>query len=290
MSSLNIIRPPKVKVDGKGKSFWSQIGMIIIGTTISLVFTIVAAQLLESHQRAKDRRLSALMVMASIENFANDQLDGIERLEQADSVCTWLLSVPVDELELLPESELSMLMRTASFNFQIVYDRAAESIFSSTLETWKNMGSFQFINNVEYCFDYMRVMADEWNKWIDEDGTQEDMILKNPDQYPGKYRCTKVLRNPAMRESMGLKHNKICYMKFNANHLLYMNKKNMAVIGISDEELHNFIEESRREIVIDAPAPMVADYYTPLLSPDSITTVSTYKAHLDSIKAAMNIR
>lgn len=35
---------------------------------------------------------------------------------------------------------------------------------------------------------------------------------------------------------------------------------------------------------------MAADYYTPLLSPDSITTVSTYKAHLDSIKAAMNIR
>ena len=98
MASLKIIRPPKIKVDGKGKSFWSQIGMIIIGTTISLVFTIVAAQLLESHQRAKDRRLSALMVMASIENFANDQLDGIERLEQADSVCTWLLSMPVDEL------------------------------------------------------------------------------------------------------------------------------------------------------------------------------------------------
>lgn len=100
MSSINIIRPPKVRIDGNGKNFWSQIGMIIIGATISLVLTVVSAQLLERHQRAKDRRLSALMVMASIENFANDQLDGIERLEQADSVCTWLLSMPVDELEL----------------------------------------------------------------------------------------------------------------------------------------------------------------------------------------------
>ena len=67
-------------------------------------------------------------------------------------------------------------------------------------------------------------------------------------------------------------------------------RKYESIIGISEEELHNFIEESRREIVIDAPAPMAADYYTPLLSPDSITTVSTYKAHLDSIKAAMNIQ
>ena len=112
MASLNIIRPPKVKIDGKGKGFWSQIGMIIIGTTISLVFTIVAAQLLESHQRAKDRRLSALMVMASIERFANDQLDGLKKLETSDSICAWLLSVPPEELELLPEIELGRLMNS----------------------------------------------------------------------------------------------------------------------------------------------------------------------------------
>ena len=290
MASINIIRPPKIKVDGKGKSFWSQIGMIIIGTTISLVFTIVAAQLLESHQRAKDRRLSALMVMASIERFANDQLDGLKKLETSDSICTWLLGVPPEELELLSEIELGRLMNRALYNYQIVYDRAAENIFSSTLETWKNMGNFQFINNVEICFDFMRNIAEEWNQWSDEDEALENTIRGHPDQYPGKYKCSKVLRNPTMRESMRLKHNKICYMKFNANHLLYMNKKNMAVIGISEEELHNFIEESRREIVIDAPAPMAADYYTPLLSPDSIITISTYKAHLDSIKVAMNIR
>jgi hypothetical protein len=290
MASLNIIRPPKIKVDGKGKNFWSQIGMIIIGTTISLVLTIVAAQLLERHQRAKDRRLSALMVMANIENFANNRLDGLKKLEKSDSICTWLLSVPVDELELLPENELGSLMNRALFNYEIVYDRAAESIFSSTLETWKNMGNFQFINNVEVCFDYMRSITEEWNRWAEEDEALENMIRKNPDQYPGKYKCSKVLRNPAMRESMELKHNKICYMRYNATYLLYMNKKNMEVIGISQEELYKFIEESRREIVIDAAKPIADDYYTPYLSPDSITTVSTYKAHLDSIKAAMNIR
>ena len=290
MSSINIIRPPKVRIDGNGKKFWSQIGMIIIGTTISLVLTIVAAQLLERHQRAKDRRLSALMVMASIEKFANDQLDSLKKMEKADSICTWLLSVPPEELELLPETELGALMNRALYSFQIIYDRAAENIFSSTLETWKNMGNFQFINNVDVCFDYMRSIAEEWNRWSDEDEALENTIRGNPDQYPGKYKCSKVLRNPTMRESMELKHNKICYMRYNANHLLYMNKKNMEVIGISKEELDKFIEESHREIVIDEAKPNADDYYTRYLSPDSITTVSTYKAHLDSIKVAMNIR
>jgi len=69
-----------------------------------------------------------------------------------------------------------------------------------------------------------------------------------------------------------------------------MNKKNMEVIGISKEELDKFIEESQREIVIDAEKPNADDYYTRYLDPDSITTVSVFKAHLDSIKASMNIK
>lgn len=286
MASINIIRPPKIKVDGKGKSFWSQIGMIIIGTTISLVLTIVAAQLLERHQRAKDRKLSALMVMASIDKFANDQLESLAKMERADSVCTWLLSVPEDELEMLSELELGTLMNRALYGYQIIYDRAAENVFSSTLETWKNMGNFQFINNVEKCFDYMRSIADEWNRWSDEEEALENTIRGNPDIYPGKYKCSKLLRNPTMREAMELKHNKICYMRYNANYLLYMNKKNMEVIGISREELDKFIEESQREIVIEDAKPNADDFYTSYLEPDSITTVAFFKNRLDSIKAA----
>ncbi len=286
MASINIIRPPKVKVDGKGKSFWSQIGMIIIGTTISLVLTIVAAQLLERHQRAKDRKLSALMVMASIDKFANDQLESLAKMERADSVCTWLLSVPEDELEMLSELELGTLMNRALYGYQIIYDRAAENVFSSTLETWKNMGNFQFINNVEKCFDYMRSIAEEWNRWSDEEEALENTIRGNPDTYPGKYKCSKLLRNPTMREAMELKHNKICYMRYNANYLLYMNKKNMEVIGISWEELDKFIEESHREIVIDDAKPKADDFYTSYLEPDSITTVAFFRNRLDSIKAA----
>ena len=49
MVKINILSPPRVNI----KSFWKQIGMIIIGTTISLAFTLIAAQLTENHQRDK---------------------------------------------------------------------------------------------------------------------------------------------------------------------------------------------------------------------------------------------
>ena len=55
--------------------------MIIIGTTISLVLTIGASMALELRERANDRRLSALMVMGTIEDFANG-IDEIVKQQQ----------------------------------------------------------------------------------------------------------------------------------------------------------------------------------------------------------------
>ena len=53
MVNLKIVRPPRDNVNTEKGSFWKQIGMIIIGTTISLAFTLIAAQLTENHQRDK---------------------------------------------------------------------------------------------------------------------------------------------------------------------------------------------------------------------------------------------
>lgn len=94
----------------KHTGFWKQIGMIIIGTTISLVLTIGASVMLERKERASDRRLSALMVMGTIEDFANGIEQIVEKQQRCDSLCAWLLSVPVDELELMPKETLENLM------------------------------------------------------------------------------------------------------------------------------------------------------------------------------------
>lgn len=53
MPGFKLIRPPRININPKNKGFWKQIGMIIIGTTISLIFTVVATKLLEHFQRPK---------------------------------------------------------------------------------------------------------------------------------------------------------------------------------------------------------------------------------------------
>ena len=70
MEPSNIINPPDVDMTPKRGGFWKQLGMLILGTTVSLVLTFGTAQLIEKHQRSQDRRLTALMVMSNIESFA----------------------------------------------------------------------------------------------------------------------------------------------------------------------------------------------------------------------------
>ena len=51
------IRTPRVNVPGN-LSFWKQVFMMILGTTISLSLTLGVAALMESKQRQKDRKTS----------------------------------------------------------------------------------------------------------------------------------------------------------------------------------------------------------------------------------------
>ena len=147
-------KPTRINLSGKG-GFWKQIGMIIIGTTISLIFTIFAARMTDDIQRKKDRKLSALMVMSNIEAFARI-VDSYEKyLASTDSITTWLLSQPIEDLERLPENELNALIdRANTFPF-LTYDKSAENIFSNNIETWKNMGNVEFIYLVGQCFSTM---------------------------------------------------------------------------------------------------------------------------------------
>ena len=280
---MEIKLPPSIKLN-KQTGFWKQIGMIIIGTTISLVLTIGTSVMLERKERASDRRLSALMVMGTIEDFANGIEQIVEKQRRCDSLCAWLLSVPVDELELMPRETLENLMFDAVANNFVSFDKAAENIFSNNLETWKNLGNFQFINNVGDCFTRMHNIEDYWNDRVKEEEKTIDDISGHPELYPGKYTCTKWLRNTNVRQAMAMKHNWLCWLHFQAEYMRFTNKQNMSVIGISEKELRVFMEEYHKEIVIEERPPVIDEFYTPMLKPDDLYTLDAYKKQLDSLK------
>lgn len=284
MVKLNI-EPPRVNVNTKGGRFWKQIGMIVIGTTISLAFTLIAAQLTENHQRAKDRRLSAMMVMSNIEAFARLTDDYSAYLAPADSVATWLLSKPIEELELMPEEELNSLIDQAtSFPF-MSHDKSAENIFSNNIETWKNMGNVAFISIAGQCFSTMNSVEEYWNKRVTDLNETVLDIKDHQDKYEGSTVPIKILRLEKVRRSLKGIHYWRAWLSHVAATIRYNNQKNMESIGIEEQKVMDYTNELSLALEDSKNAePDFSDFYYGPLNPDSMTTLHNLDIHLVELK------
>ena len=282
MPTLNIIKPPKISVDAK-KSFWKQIVMIVVGTTISLVLTISAATLMEKHQRVKDRKLSAMMVLSNIEKFARVMDEYAETLGHVDSVAAWLLSKPVEELELLPNEVLEAKVEQAVTFFFLSYDKSAESIFSNNIETWKNMGNVQFIDQVGQCFSVMHSIEEYWNKWTTNVNEATTDIADHPSNYEGDTWAVKCLRCEKTRHYIQNIHTMKGWFSYTAATMRYHNRRNMKAIGIEEQEVMDYTNAREMNEEIDEAAPNPQIYYTAPLDPASLTSMNDLNVMLDSI-------
>lgn len=256
----------------KRHNFLSQMWTIILGTTISLIVTIVAAQILERNHRAKDRRLSAMMVMSNIESYAQILEAAYSYMEHADTVSAWLLNLPLDKVDSFDQDSLLSLMDEVMYIPIFVYDKTTEGIFSDDIETWKNMGNFQFIDNVGKCFSNMHTIEEEWTAFSEEMDEVRDAVLYHPEQYTGSSWGSKYLNDPVFRQILRNFHNRRCWLQNKIEKIRYHNYVNMVTIGITEQELLEFIEMREKEIEVDREKP--GDIiYTPNINPDSITTI-----------------
>ncbi len=282
MTKINILRPPKVNVDSR-RGFWKQIVMIIVGTTISLAFTITAARVTEEIQRNKDRRLSAMMVMSNIESFARTLEARAERMAQADSLATWLLSKPLDELERMPEAELDNLVSRVLNVSLLARDKSAENIFSNSIETWKNVGNVPFIDNVGAYFSAMEGIEDDYNNWVKEIVNTSRDIKYHPADNKGINMPMKQMGSDKLRRLVKATHNRRCWLNYAAASLRYYNKRNMLSIGIGEQEVMAFTDRREVEVELTDEAPDAYDYYTAPIAADSLTSLAHLNARLDSI-------
>ena len=209
MDNSNIVSPPEVNMKGIRGGFWKQLGMLVLGTTVSLVLTFGTAQVIEKKQRANDRRLTALMVMSNIESFAQQLDTAWIQAAGADTAVAWLLNIPEDSLDEMTLSELLPIISKAKSIGFINYDKTTESIFSNNIDTWKNMGNFQFIDIVGTCFSTMRLCEEKWNGHQNVLSATFSEIAAHPDQYTGKTTSAKIARDPGFRQKLLMIHSPI---------------------------------------------------------------------------------
>ena len=224
------------------------------------------------------------MVMSNIEAFARIADSYEAYLASTDSITTWLLSQPIEDLERLPENELNALIDQANTFPFLTYDKSAENIFSNNIETWKNMGNVEFIYLVGQCFSTMNSIEQYWNKRINEVNETILNIKDHPDDYEGSTIPIKILSNNKVRRMMKGTHFMRAWLAQGAATMRVNNRKNMAAIGISEQKVMELTDRLSHAYEESEEVPEFSDFIPAPLHPDSLSSMSEYDSLLEQSK------
>ena len=226
-----------------------------------------------------------MMVMSNIEKFARNLEEIANYMASNDSTAAWLLSKEVEELEFMPEEVLDNMLGKSFDMLYLTYDKSAENIFTSNMETWKNMGNVKFIDRVGECFSAMNKVEERWNKWVVEtEGIMLD-IKGHPEEYEGGNTAMKCLRSEKVRHTLKGVHYWRAWLYYMAATMRYHNQSNMEAIGISEQEVMDYTDAREFGDENQNPIPDFGNYYKGPFSSDSLTTFGEYDALLEEMKA-----
>jgi len=266
------------------RNWWKDLAVAIIATTVSIILTFGTASLVNRREQKKERKLTALMVISSIESFARNLDDQAEFWKRKDSIATWLLALPLDEVAEFGDEPIRDAIAEVFVVPVLRHDQTAETIFSSNINTWKNMRNFQFVDNVGECFSNMSWIENRLNEDAVAFDDRAAQINNNPSDYPGSCVSEKILRDEQVRTQLRLPESVKEWLMYCSEFMRYLNRKNMRLIGISEEDVLAF---TNARTVVDEEDGDEPDYIrqnSPSLDRDSVAVKLDYAQRLDSLK------
>ena len=265
--------PDAAKVSDSGK-FWRNLLYTVLGTTISILLTFGTSLIVAQHRKVQDRRMTAMMVMGSVEKFAQKMDDVAKELANRDTLATYQLRIPIDSLD-SPEYEYLVNKKIKTLPY-INYDKTAETIFINSIGTWRSKKDFVFINKAGTSFSMMKTMEEIYANYREDFDKPRKRIQENPDRYPGKSFGSKCLHDKEYRETLEIIHRKVGYYTYLAAKMRDMNAINMSLMDVSEKEVMQFIEESEDVTEADNNSKMLKDFVTPALDPDSLPALEDW--------------
>ena len=253
-----------------------------LATTLSIILTFGTTGLVEYCQRVKDRKMSAIMVLSTIENFSTTVDLKAQGIARCDSIGTWLLSLPQDSLDKIePKEVTSILNEMLSLVEYMSHDKTAENIFGNSFETWKNMGNrnYRFIESVGESFAKINAHENEWNEWVKEYEKTINSVLSQ--MQPGEHTLTKLLNDNGVRQKIESFHVRKSWLDYISAHNHYLNKKNLSIIGLKEKDIKAYTERRKHEELPNEPQP--SQFRSEQLKPDSLITLKAIKLRIDSI-------
>lgn len=265
--------PPKFD---NHKDFWKGLLRTILGISISIILTFGTNAWLVHLRSVKDRKMTAMMVMGNIEAFATHLDQCATHMGWNDTLATYLLNIPVDSLDLMDQYELLPYINNVTAYYTLNHDESAENIFSNSIDTWKNIGNFEFIENAGRCFADLKNIKQIYDDFLATTDHIRERLMKNPDAYPGKTVVSKVLQDKEYRDHLMHIHSQAEYYHYLAAFVRWRNAKNLDLMKITEDELKHFIEESNKKQVTKDPAPNQDTFRTPRIDPNNLPDIKDW--------------
>ena len=267
----------------KSRAWVKDLLVAFAATTLSIILTFGTTMVVNHVKQKKERKLTALMVMSSIEQFVRN-LEYIEKdTGHRDSLATWLLSIPVETLTKIDDEPLEEVFR-AAINLPIItHDRTAETIFSSQIDTWKNMGNFKFVENVGKCFSEMSFIEEHFNERAEDIVRTSENIIFHPDDFQGSTMIEKRLRNEQVRRQLTLPHILRGWVRFYIADLRKVNRNNMRLIGITEKEVMDYTDDYGAADEYDDEELNLFDFDVPDINIDSLAMHLPFARQVDSL-------
>ena len=268
------------------KSWVKDLLVAFAATTLSIILTFGTTGVINRVKQKQERKLTALMVMGSIEVFARDLEQLEEFTAQHDSVATWLLNLPIEDVARLGDEPLIDTFNDVFELGVLNHDRTAETIFSSHIDTWKNMGNFKFIDNVGWCFSSMNSLEEDYNQRVLKIAFSSEDIKVHPANYPGNSTVEKLLRNDEVRSSLKEIHNLRRKLRYLTANLRMENRNNMRLIGISEKEVMAFTDNLGAADDYEDKILNPFDFESPAIEMDSLNANLPIARQVDSLLQA----
>ena len=242
-------RMPKLGQTHNAKSMLRELLMTTLGTTISIVLTFGTASWLEHRQQVKNRRQTAMMVIANIENFAENMRYVDSTLVECDSTLTRIATLPRDSVLRLNDDEGNAFLSAIFSNMLLQRDKTAENIFTNDISTWRDVGNLQFIRNVGECYSFINDIEKNYRIQLDRKNELRQRFIE-------EYDYEKMTSGECVAAILDMKGAKffiddftgsfVSYFKHSIDNLLEFNSNNMALVGVTHDDMMEFIKAEKQ--------------------------------------------
>ena len=231
---------------------WQQFLIGVIGTAIGVALTFIVSGMLERRNQAQAQRLTAIMVIHDIDETIDqlkswketEERNGKEMLRFLKETQNWD-KMPYDSL-----GKLTELLVDGYSDYRI--DTSKEKIFNSDLDSWQNLGNMNFLDNVQSFYHqrggFLEILntANQWRKPIPHEEYMQ-LIMKTglvtEEDFAAALRpfLKKKLSQNQVVYYINSASSRINYLTQFINHWLTLNNENKFLMGITDQELKDYI-------------------------------------------------